>query len=122
ALRAFGQLIIFLMILTRMFAYQAANEMIATYLGRIWGGSVILSALMTLSTIQMFLAWATGGYLLCEWALFLAAQKISIFWWALLTLAGSVAIVKASKWFVVSPRDVVDGSGGGPSGSRALMR
>lgn len=121
-LRACGQLIIFLMILTRMFAYQAANEMVSTYLGRVWGGSVILSALMTLSTIQLFLAWATTGYLLCEWALFLAAQKLGIIWWTLLTLVGSGVLIKASKWFVVSPRDVVDAGGGGANASRAVMR
>lgn len=119
-LRAFGQFIIFLMVLLRMFASQAANEMVSTYLGRIWGGSFILSALMTLSAFQMFMAWIAGGYLLCEWALYLAAANISTPLWFVLLLAGSFVIVKASKWFVVSPRDVVDG-GKAAAGGRGMV-
>lgn len=119
-LRAFGQFILFLMVLLRMFASQAANEMVSTYLGRIWGGSFILSALMTLSAFQMFMAWIAGGYLLCEWALYLAAANISTTLWFVLLLAGSFVIVKASKWFVVSPRDVVDG-GKAAAGGRGMV-
>lgn len=120
-LRAFGQFILFLMVLLRMFASQAANEMVSTYLGRIWGGSFILSALMTLSAFQMFMAWMAGGYLLCEWAIYLTAANLSTLLWFLLLVAGSIVIIKLSKWFVISPRDVVDGSKSAGGGGRGMM-
>lgn len=120
-LRAFGQFILFLMVLLRMFASQAANEMVSTYLGRIWGGSFILSALMTLSAFQMFMAWLAGGYLLCEWAIFLAASNLSTLLWFILLVAGSIVIIKLSKWFVISPRDVIDGSKAVAGGGRGMM-
>lgn len=121
-LRAFGQFILFLMVLLRMFASQAANEMVSTYLGRIWGGSFILSALMTLSAFQMFMAWLAGGYLLCEWAIYLTAANLSTLLWFVLLVAGSIVIIKLSTWFVISPRDVVDASKTSAGGRGMMIR
>lgn len=121
ALRAFGQFILFLMVLLRMFASQAANEMIGTYLGRVWGGSFIVNALMTLSAFQMFMAWMAGGYLLCEWALYLSSANISTLLWFVLLMAGSLVLVKLSKWFVISPRDVADGNRAYSAGNRGMV-
>lgn len=120
-LRAFGRFIIFMMVLLRMFASQAANEMVSTYLGRIWGGSFILNSLMTLSAFQMFMAWIACGYLLGEWALFLSYANISTVLWFILLVLGSLTLIKLSKWFVISPRDVVDGSKSGSSGARGMI-
>jgi hypothetical protein len=112
AFHAAGRFIIFLMILARMWASQAAGEMFATFAGRIWGGQFILNALVFLSAWQMVLFWLASGYLLTSIAIFLANANLHFFWWVASLFFFSYILAKASHWFVVSPRDVLDSSQG----------
>jgi hypothetical protein len=116
AFHAFGRFLVFLMILSRMLASQAAGEMVATFAGRVWGGQVLLSSLVFLSTWQMVLVWLASGYLLTAFSIFLANTGVNFFWWFTMTVGASLLLIRLSRWFVVSPRDVLDaqsGRGGG---------
>jgi len=116
AFHAFGRFLVFLMILSRMLASQAAGEMVATFAGRVWGGQVLLSSLVFLSTWQMVLVWLASGYLLTAFSIFLANTGMNFFWWFTMTVGASLLLIRLSRWFVVSPRDVLDaqsGRGGG---------